>query len=56
MAVAEQSDTFRLGFDEALSLCLQSTVVDACPPMIETWDVVDELENPLAWLEDPGHA
>ncbi|WP_321944573.1 hypothetical protein [Burkholderia cenocepacia] len=56
-AVAEQSETFRLGFDEALALYLQSTVVDACPPIIATWDVIAELEDPFAWLEENnGHA
>lgn len=55
-AVSEQSDTFLLDFYEALALYLQSIVVDGCPPIIETWDVIDELENPFAWLEDSDHA
>lgn len=55
LAVADQSESFRIGFDEAVALYIQS-VIEGSRPIIENWDPIRELEDLHWYKEDQDHA
>ncbi|MDN7558191.1 hypothetical protein [Burkholderia orbicola] len=55
IAVADQPESFRIGFEECIALYIQ-TVIEGSAPYPEQWDPIRELEDLHWYKEDQGDA
>lgn len=53
LAVADQSEGFRIGFEEVVALYIQ-VCIESGVPTIDRWDPIRELED-LDWWKEENH-